>query len=80
MRSRQIAAGIGGVSLFLLAVYMLYQGGTRIYYDYYFFAQVKEHYIPPDTKQRVEDTLMVLLLMLALYVAFRLMKYSFARR
>jgi hypothetical protein len=45
-----------------------------------FFAQVKEHYIPPDTKQRVEDTIMVLLLMLALYVAFRLMKYSFARR
>lgn len=49
-----------------------------MYYDYYFFAQVKEHYIAPPARQRVIDAIVLTGMSLAQYVAYRLLKYSFA--
>jgi len=49
-----------------------------MYYDYYFFSQVKEHYIAPPARQRVLDAIVLTGMSLALYVAYRLLRYSFA--
>ena len=57
---------------------MLYQTSVRMYYDYYFFAQVKEHYIAPSARYRLMDAIFLVGMSLVLYVAHRLLKYSFA--
>jgi hypothetical protein len=75
---RRIAAAFGGGTLVVSSTYMLYQGCVRMYYDYYFFAQVKEHYIAPPTRYRLMDATFLVGMSLALYVAYRLLKYSFA--
>ena len=77
---RSIGAAIAGVSILLTVIFMLYQGGRRIYYDYYFYAQVKEHYIPPDARQRVMDAMVITVMLVALYLACRLLKYAWAHR
>jgi|RhiMethySRZTD1v2_1073278.scaffolds.fasta_scaffold21731_15 hypothetical protein len=77
---RRIVAAFAGASLLSPAGYMLYHGYVRMYYDYYFFAQVKEHYIAPSLKQRLIDAVVLIGIFLALYAACRLLKYSFAVR
>jgi hypothetical protein len=74
---RQIVAALAGVSLLLSAVYMLYQGSVRMYYDYYSFAHVKEHHIAPPLRNPVIDAVVLVSLFFALYVAFRLLRHSF---
>lgn len=75
---RRTVAALAGSSLLLSAAYMLYQGSVRMYYDYYFYAQVKEHYIAPTARYRLMDAIVLTGMSLALYVAYRLLKYSFA--
>ena len=75
---RHTIAAVAGVSLVLSAIYMLYQGSVRMYYDYYLFAQVKEHYIAPPARQRVIDAIALTGISVALYVAHQLLRYSFA--
>jgi hypothetical protein len=77
---RHLIAALAGGALFLTVGYRLIQTASRMYYDYYFFAQVKEHYIKPDTRYRIVDTIFIAAMILVLYVAYRLLKYSFAGR
>lgn len=56
---------------------MLYQVSVRMYYDYYFYAQVKEHYIAPTARYRLMDATVLVGLSLAEYVAYRLLRYAF---
>jgi hypothetical protein len=77
---RWIAAALAGASLLSSAVSMLYQVSVRMYYDYYFFAHVKEHYIAPPLRYRVIDAVVLVGIFLALYVAYRLLRFSFAAR
>ena len=58
---------------------MLYPALERMYYDYYFYARVKEHYIP-DARYRAIDAVVLVGILLALYVAYRLLRYSFVIR
>ena len=60
------------------SAYILYHGSVRMYYDYYFYAQVKEHYIAPTARQRLMDATFLVDMSLVLYAAYRLLKYSFA--
>jgi hypothetical protein len=76
----RIVAALVGVSLSSSAMYMLYQGSRRMYYDYYFYSRVKEHYIAPAARQRVIDTAVPVGILFALYLAYRLLRYSFAVR
>jgi len=73
---RRPVAAFAGASLVLSAAYMLYQGSVRMYYDYYFYAQVKEHYIAPTARYRLMDATVLVGLSLALYVAYRLLRYA----
>jgi hypothetical protein len=79
-RGCRIAAALVGVSLSSSAIYMLYQGAIRMYYDYYFYARVKEHYIAPDARYRAIDAVVLTGILLALFVAYRLLRYSFVVR
>ena len=74
----RIAAAFVGSTLVLSSTYMLYQSSVRMYYDYYFYALVKEHYIAPPARYRLMDATFLVAMSLALYVAYRLLKYSFA--
>jgi hypothetical protein len=47
-----------------------------MYYDYYFYAQVKEHHIAPTARQRLTDATVLVGISLALYVGYRLLRYS----
>lgn len=75
---RRTVAALVCASLVLSAMYLLYQSAVRMYYDYYFYAQVKEHYIAPPARYRLMDATFLVGVSLALYVAYRLLKYSFA--
>jgi hypothetical protein len=76
----RIVAALVGVSLSSSAMYMLYQGSRRMYYDYYFYSRVKEHYVAPAARQRVIDAVVPVGILLALYGAHRLLRYSFEVR
>jgi hypothetical protein len=47
-----------------------------MYYDYYFYSRVKEHYLAPAARQRVIDAVVLVGLLSALYGAYRLLRYS----
>jgi hypothetical protein len=73
---RRTVAAFGGASLVLSVMYALYQSSVRMYYDYYFYAQVKDHYIAPPARYRLMDATFLVGMSLVLYVAYRLLRYS----
>ena len=75
---RRIDADFCGGALVLSSSYMLYHSSVRMYYDYYFYAHVKEQYIAPPTRYRLMDAAFLVGMSLTLCVAYRLLRYSFA--
>lgn len=74
--SAKLLAAVAGVSLVAAALFTAYQTAWRMYYDYYFYARMKEEYVAPDRWVRVMDGLYVVELAVVLYIAYRLLRYS----
>jgi len=72
---RLLAAGVGA-SLVAVTLFSVYQTAWRMYYDYYFFARVKEEYVAPDRWVRVMDGFYFMAVIVVLYIAYRLLRYS----
>jgi hypothetical protein len=77
---RRVTAGAAGVSLVFAVLFTAYHTSQRVYYDYYFYPQVKEHYIRPDGRQRLMDVIFLVGVILLLYLAYRLLRYAFRGR
>jgi hypothetical protein len=73
---RRVLAAVAGVSLVAAALFTTYQTAWRMYYDYYFYARVKEEHIAPDRRVRLMDGLFFVGLIVVLYIAYRLLRYA----
>jgi hypothetical protein len=73
---RRVLAAAAGASLVAGALFTAYQTARRMYYDYYFYARVKEEYIAPDRRVRLMDGLFVIGLIVVSYIAYRLLRYA----
>jgi hypothetical protein len=74
----RIAAAFAGTTLLAEALATLYSTGERIYYDYYFYPNIKEDYIVPSRWQDfTEQAMFFAIVIAALYFSYRLLKYAF---
>jgi hypothetical protein len=73
-------AAAAGTSLVAAVLFSVYQTAWRMYYDYCFYARVKEEYIPPNRWTRVMDGVFFVGVIVVLYVAYRLLRYAIGPR
>jgi hypothetical protein len=74
----RVTAAFTGTVLLAETLAMLYSTGARIYYDYYFYPKIKEHYIMPTRWQGfVEYAVFFPIAMAVLYFSYRFLRYAF---